>query len=750
MQTFDQILKKIDKLGLEVNKQRIKIAYEFAKVAHEGQKRMSGESYIIHPLAVAFKVLDFSPDEDMIIAALLHDVSEDTDRTLDDIEELFGPGVRNLVRGLEKLSKVRYKDNDYEIENLRKMFISMAADLRVILIKLCDRWHNMETLNHVREEKQRRIALETMNVYVPIASRLGIYILKGALEDLCFKYLEPEAYENIDEQLEAYGKSRGKYIKTLEKILQKLLSRNSLEVKIQSRIKTHYSIYSKLKKKGKTQINEIFDVFALRVTVPTKFSDNGKEYTGDIYNILGVVHTTWTPLVQRFKDYVAVPKPNGYRSLHTTLIGMNVGDICQPVEIQIRSQLMHDEAEFGVASHWAYKESQEGDSKWNLIKKVFNDSTKEEKKQKSVTDWVQVLDELQAETESNEEFLKDLQVDLFNDRIFVLTPNGDVRDLPKGATPIDFAYLIHTDVGNRTYMAKVDGVAVSLDIELKNGQVVEIITRKNATPNQYWLSFVKTSGARNKIKNYFKEKDSEKNIKEGRDLLNKYLTRVGKKPLNTKYEILKNYEDGNLTYKEREKLLEDIGSGQLLASLVVKKIFDEKELLSSTQLAERLKRPAVRRKPKLVKAKNEKILVDGISDLPIKLAPCCSPKVSDVIVGFVTRGEGVTVHKFDCKVLNDADEDRLIKVDWEATESDKYQVGLIFEIKDRVGLLHDITRVLFEAGVNIVDISTNKFNEEDGTKLRNFVVEVKNYEQLNRMLDKLERVDSIISVKKVL
>jgi len=746
MIVYSDLERKINLLKLRLDKRRIKMAFDFADAAHEGQKRRSGEPYIIHPLHVAMKVLDFNPDDDMVVAALLHDVSEDTERTLDDIENVFGPAVRNLVNGLEKVAKVRAKENEYQAENLRKMFVSMASDIRVIVVKLCDRWHNMQTLNFVKEEKQRRIALETLMVYVPIASRLGIYRIKSALEDLCFQFLEPESFKDIDDQLDAYGKSRSRYIKSLEALLSQFLKKNHFKVKVESRVKTHYSIHSKMKKKSKESVEEVFDVFALRITVPTKFNKDKSEYTGELYNILGAIHAQWTPLIQRFKDYVAVPKPNGYRSLHTTLVGMRVDNITQPVEVQIRSELMHEEAEYGVASHWAYKENSGPESSWDKIKKLFKE-TSVEKVKPSVTDWVKILDDFQAETESNEEFIKDLKLDLFNDRIFVLTPNGDIMDLPSGATPIDFAYLVHSDVGNHTYMSKVDGVAVSLDTELKNGQMVDILTKKSAEPNRYWLSFVKTSSARTKIKAYFKSKDADKNVKAGRDILNKYLQRLGKPVLNGNYDLLKKYADKDLTFKAREKLLEDIGAGQILPSAVVRNVFVEKDLLScDIKDSPKYKKG---RKAKLVKTKNKNVLVDGLSNLPIKFAPCCGPKVGDVILGYVTRGDGVTVHKFDCKVLHDADKERVISVEWESPDKDKYQVGLVFEMRDRVGLLHDITKVISDAGVNIIDISSSREDNEGG-KIRNCVVEVTSYEQLNRMLDRLERIKNIVSVRKVI
>lgn len=750
MQTFEQVLKKIDKLGLDMNKKRINLAYEFARAAHDGQKRLSGIAYITHPVAVAYKILDFSPDEDMVVASLLHDVSEDTPRTLDDIEAVFGPGVRSLVRGLEKLAKVKVSEDESQVENLRKMFVSMASDLRVILIKLCDRWHNMETLEYMSEEKQKKIAKETLDIYVPIASRLGIYKIKSDMEDLCFKFMMPDVYRQINEQLAEYGRSQGKNIHSLEAVLQKFLAKEGFKAEITSRIKSHYSIYCKLKRKAKTNVSDIFDIFALRVLVPNKTTKDGKEYNGELYNILGAVHSRWTPLAKRFKDYVAVPKPNGYRSLHTTLIGLSAGSFNQPVEIQIRSQKMHDEAEFGIASHWLYKSNNKaGAFNWDKIKKLFSLSNKLPSDSDSRTSWVKALDELQAATNSNKELIEDLQIDMFNDRLFVLTPNGDVKDLPAGATPVDFAYAIHTDVGNKAYMAKVDGKAVPLDYELKNGQVVEILTRKNGEPNQYWLSFVRTSGAKTKIKSFFRSKDSEKNIKEGREMLNKYLSRIGKSTLDSDYSILKDFGPGNLDFKSRERVLEELGAGLQLPSSVVRSVFKEDDLLATTDVdVSKMVERASKKTPK-IKDINDTVIVDGIRDLPVKLAACCKPTVRDNITGFVTRGDGVTVHKQNCRVLTEMEEkDRLIDVEWETAANSKYKVSIEFELADRLGLLRDITQVVSDAGVNIVDISLGESDISD-VKLRHFVIEIENYEQLSRLLDKLEQIDNVISVRKV-
>lgn len=737
-------MKQIEKLGLPVDTTRVKMAYEFAKAAHAGQKRFSGEPYILHPLEVAYKLLEFNPDEDMVVAALLHDVSEDTEKTLDDIEEFFGPGVRNLVRGLEKLSKVRSRIDESQVENLRKMFVAMATDLRVILIKLCDRWHNMETLEHVREEKQKRIAKETLDIYVPIASRLGIYRIKGELEDLCFKFLYSDLYNDIDDQVSRYGKERSKYIDSVTSTLKRFLFEKGYDAKIESRVKTHYSIYRKLKRKGKSSIDDIFDVYAVRIIIPQEYDKNGEENNSKLYQLLGVVHSEWTPLTNRFKDYVAVPKPNGYRSLHTTIIGVGSKDFNQPVEVQIRTDKMHSEAEFGIASHWLYDDTDGASTKSGFI----NDGKRPKKTVlESQLAWVKALEELQSEISNNAELIQDLQTDLFNDRIFVLTPQGDVRDLPAGATPIDFAYSVHSDVGNHCVMAKVNGSIVPLDYELHNGEVVDILTRKNAEPNQFWMSFVKTNGAKNKIKSWFKSKDSDRNIKSGKELLNKYLERIGKSVLDPDYTVLKKYGGSRLTFKEREKILEEIGLGMILPSQVVKAVFPLEDLLLSTKSVESTEK----KKMPLgeTRSLSEDVVVDGLDGIPVRFATCCKPKQCDMIIGYAGRDKKVAIHKIDCKMITRNNPDRRIAVHWSSCiDQHKYRVNLVVQLEDRIGLLRDMSNIISDEGVNIVDLSMEKTANEN-VKLRNFVVEIISYDQLEHLMNRLERIPSVISVKKL-
>ncbi len=747
MKTVDQFLAQIQKRKLNVNIKRIKLAYEFAAAAHDGQKRFSGEPYILHPIAVASKLLDFNPDEDMIVAALLHDVSEDTEKTLDDIENVFGPGVRSLVRGLEKLAKVRARVDEPQVENLRKMFVAMATDLRVILIKLCDRWHNMETLDFVREEKQRRIAKETLDIYVPIASRLGIYVIKSALEDLCFKHLQPEFYNDIDAQVSKFGKERSKYINSVGITLKRFLSEQGYNVTIESRVKTHYSIYRKLKRKGKSNLGEIFDIYAVRVIVPNQYK-LGKEDNSMLYQILGAIHGKWTPLAVRFKDYIAVPKPNGYRSLHTTVIGIGPKVFNEPVEIQIRSEKMHQEAEFGIASHWLYEDT--GTTSTEVDPENVNIAKRPKKSMlKSQLAWLKALEELQKEVKNNSEFREILQTDLFNDRIFVLTPKGDVKDLPIGATPIDFAYAVHTDVGHYAVMAKVNGSVVPLDYELKNGQVVEMITKKNSEPNPFWLSFVKTNSAKNKIKNWFKSKDFDKNLKSGKDILNKYLEKIGKPLLDTDYSIIKNYGSKRLTFKDREELLAEVGVGAISPSLIVRAVYPLEDLLQSTQQVEPVIDATTH---EILKSTLGDVMVDGQTGIPFKFATCCKPKRTDQIIGYVNRGKAITVHKLTCKMVKNNNLDRLISVNWVTAptkEFGKYKVNLVLELEDRIGLLRDITNVVSDENVNIVDLSLQKPTDGRPIKLRHLIVELDNYDQLEHLLFKLEQIPNVLSAKKI-
>jgi GTP pyrophosphokinase len=751
MLSANQFVKKVLDHNPKFNKERILKGFEFGKAAHDGQKRKTGEPYYIHPIAVTLKLLEFAPDEDMIIASLLHDVSEDTETTLDEIEAAFGVGVRNMVYGLEKVGRVRSRVNEPNVENLRKMFVTMASDLRVIIIKLCDRWHNMTTLDAVPDHKRQRIARETMDVYVPIASRLGIYGVKSELQDLCFKYIYPDMHEEIEDQLKSYSKSSSTLIKSVEASLNKYLQTKGYSFEISSRVKDKYSIYKKLKKKGSAVVDEIYDIFAIRIVTPTVVNKLGEEDVSDLYKILGDIHNRWTPLPNRFKDYIAVPKPNGYRSLHTTVIGLGPDGYNKPIEIQLRNEIMHDEAEKGVASHWAYKDAggkpvvvQEGDKKGfldGLKAKFIKDKSEEAKLPKkkvevSRTAWVNALEELQRNTPDGDELIEDLQRDVFNDRIFVLTPNGDTKDLPKGATPVDFAYSVHTDVGHKCVMAKVNGSIVPLDYHLKNGEVVDIITKEDSKPNQYWLGFVVTSGAKSRIKSFFKSEDGEKNIKEGKEILNTFFEKMGKPLLDAEYSVLKKYGDKDLTLKQREKILEEVGAGVIVPSVVYKSVFANENRAKKTK---KKVKPAV--------SNLREVVIDGGEDLRIRYATCCDPQPGTKIVGYVTRGSGISIHAKDCKVMLNGLSDRTIPVRWKGdVVDDRIDVSLCIELVDRVGFLFDVSQILRDEEVNIKDLSLDK-NSGDNIKMRLLSISVNDEDQLKRIISKLERVESVIGVR---
>ncbi len=756
--TIQEIIIQAKQYLPALDEDRVMKAYYFAQAAHEGQTRFSGEPYIIHPLSVAAILLDFHPDENSIITALLHDVAEDTNRTLDDIDKAFGSEVRELCWGLVKLSKVRSKLDDPQVENLRKLFLAMAKDFRVVLLKLCDRLHNMSTLEFVRPQKRMRIAHETLNIYAPIASRLGIYRLKSQLEDLCFQYLSPNEHQDIQSQLAKTGKWREKYIETAKKILAETLSKEGISAQIDGRVKSIYSIFRKLKKKNKHSIDEVFDVFAMRVVLPDIYK-YGKEYVGHVYTTLGVLHNHFTPLANRFKDYVAVPKVNGYRSLHTTVMGLGPKVHTQPTEIQIRTQSMHQGAEFGIAAHWLYEE--DGDESEQRLSPSYKPATLEAAKAVSSAsflrqqkDWITGLHRIEGEIKSNHELLENLRVDIFQDRIFVLTPRGDVKDLPAGATPVDFAYSVHTEVGNRCIGAKVNGIMVPLDHELKSGEVVDIVTRKNAKPSQHWVSFVKTNHARNRVRAWFRNLDDDKHLRDGKELINTKLIQFGQPSLDVHLSALKAYDGKNLPLREREDILREIGKGVLLPSTVVRKIFTQEQLLfGGLKMAPRKSQNGIGSKKKKSDAQDEKkptVMIGGEANMPYQFVQCCDAGFGDDLVGYITRGRGVSVHRKNCSVLkNSPQEGRLIpvKVAQKPGEISRYPVYIQVQADDRMGLIRDISSVIAASSVNIVDVHQEPILKGDSAM--NFLLEIESLDQLERVLSDLEKIPSVRRAFKV-
>ncbi len=652
-------------------------AFEYANAAHQGQLRISGEPYIHHPLHVALILAELEVDVQSIIAALLHDVVEDTDVSLDEIKSLFGDNVAVLVDGVTKLGKISYTNKEeQQVENLRKMFLAMAKDIRVILIKLADRLHNMRTLKSMTPEKQREKARETMEVYAPLAHRLGIATIKGELEDLALKFLDPIAYQEITESIKQKKIERDTYISEVMQSLEHKLKAIGIKGQINGRAKHFYSIYRKMYTQQKS-LDEIYDLFAVRIIVDT---------VSDCYTVLGMVHEQFSPIPMRFKDYIAMPKPNMYQSLHTTVIGPNGN----PLEIQIRTWEMHTVAEKGVAAHWKYKEGISGSTDYD-----------------AKFAWVRQLLEIQKETMDEDEFMRTLKIDMFADEVFVFTPQGDVINLPAGATPIDFAFSIHSAIGYKMMGARINGKIMPIDTTLQNGDIVEIMTSASIYgPSRDWLKIVKTSQARNKINQWFKKERRDENIVRGKDLIDKELKRHSLS-FNQLFRqawidpVLKRYNLNNL-----DDLYASIGYGGLTAQKIIMRLRDEYLKIAKTEnpniTPETLVADALASAPAANKTKaSNGIIVHGIDNCLVRLSRCCNPVPGDDIIGFITKGRGVSVHRRDCPnmsmtALSEEDLDRLIKVTWEDTKNASYLVDLQIEADDRTGLLAEITSSMMD------------------------------------------------------
>jgi len=711
--TIQDIIKEAKKYLPQVNEARIIDAYEFAKNAHQGVQRDSGEAYIQHPLETAKILLDLKPDEDSIIAAILHDVLEDTEVSIDEIRSHFGERIVPLLKGLEKLGKIYYQGRERQVENIRKMFLAMAKDIRVILVKLCDRLHNMRTLDHLKPDKQKRIAEETLSIYSPIAARLGIYRIKNELDDLCFKYIYPKDYERIKKELLEMNRHQKSIIKKGTAILRKALKKSNMEVEIEGRVKHYYSIFRKLKRKDKNFVSELYDIYALRIIVNTE---------AECYQALGIIHKNWTPLTRRFKDYIANKKSNDYQSLHTTIVGLLPNLNNQPIEIQIRTHEMNHVAKYGIAAHWEYKE-----------KGGYSIAVPEDK-----LNWVQNLVALHESLKSNSEFIENLNMDIFHDRIFVVTPKGDIKDLPCDATPVDFAFAIHTDVGNKCKGAKVDGKIVPLDYKLKNNEVVEIITSNTPAPNRYWLSFVVTTHAKTCIKRWFNELEKENVIKIGKDLLNKHLKRLGMPPLSSDLSQLKESGGRRLTMKEREEVLEKVGNGSVEAISIIKTMAPKKTMIAH-ELQPKESDKVLAENVKL--ERNDEILITGQKGYKTQLATCCKPTVENEIIGYVTRGRGVTIHKEGCKVLAGHEKARFVKASWGMKTKPTYEVRLSVEKQSRIGLLRDIAEVFVRNNLSITDLHIGKTLTVDTV--------VDSVETLDKLISELEMIPDIYKVTEI-
>ena len=717
MISFESLLKKSKKKIPNLNEEFFREVFDFARKKHDGQKRAGGEKFISHPIAVANILLDFSSDQAMIFAALLHDVAEDSDTSIDEISKKFGKEIGKLVAGMTKLSHVKACGEDRQIGSLRKMFLAMAKDIRVVLIKLADRLHNMQTLQFLSEEKQVRIARETLLIYAQIANRLGVFKLKSPLEDLAFFYLYPDEYHKISEQIIKHETYRDRIVKNAKNRIEKLFYENKIKGEVLGRVKHIYSIYKKLKRKDVDSINEIYDIFAIRIIVPK---------IADCYAMLGIIHKYFIPLSKRFKDYIAVPKSNGYQSIHTTVIGLSgIKNKTFPIEIQIRTPKMNEEAEFGVAAHWHYKE------------KGSNSPAEKSK------EWISDLVEMERQFKNNKEFVQEISTDQFSDRIFALTPAGEIKDLPIGATPIDFAFSIHTDIGIRMHSAKINRKIVPLDYKIQNGEVIEIVTRKNAVPNQNWLQQCVTGRAKNRIRAFLRKKDESVLFREGKEIFNKNLVRFGLTKLDQKLSILKNYGNKNLTRKDREEILLRIGNGSISALSVLKKIITEKDKKKTKVVDSKI----IKKTKKTDEPNKNSIIIEGQSGLPIKMASCCHPQSPDQIVGFVTRGNSVTIHRRDCHSLAKLDPKRFVESYF---FGQKPMQKVFLEIKlvfDRIGLLHDISAIFLREQVNVLNFFFKNRHIVVGTMI--FVIEINDLERLDSVISKLENISGVGSVRQI-
>ncbi|ADY56398.1 (p)ppGpp synthetase I, SpoT/RelA [Syntrophobotulus glycolicus DSM 8271] len=717
--TFDDLEARLKQNHAQYNLAKIKAAYRYAEEAHRGQLRVSGEDYIQHPLEVALILAELEMDDSTIIAAFLHDVAEDTERKLEDIRKVFGEEVEGLVDGVTKLGKLEYKSKmEVQVENLRKMFLAMAKDIRVILIKLADRLHNMRTLRFKTEQKQKEIAQETIEIYAPLANRLGIFRIKWELEDLSFRYLHPQEYYDLVEGIALKRKEREEQINKVIEHLKARLGEVGIEADIAGRPKHFYSIYKKMITQNK-DLSEIYDLTAIRVIVET---------VNDCYGALGVIHTLWKPIPGRFKDYIAMPKPNMYQSLHTTLIGT----LGEPFEIQIRTWEMHRTAEYGIAAHWKYKEGKKVES--NLEQKLS---------------WLRQLLEWQHDSKDAGDFMESLKLDLFADEVFVFTPKGDVVELPGDSCPIDFAYRVHTDVGHRCIGAKINGRIVPLDTKLKNGDIVEILTSKIPSgPSRDWVCLVKTSQAKNKIRQWFKKEKREENIVRGREGLEREARKLGMDPvISLKNDYLLKLAR-SFNFNGIEDLYATLGDGAITFKRALMRLKDE--VLKNDPALEDEQPVLPLNESKMVSTTSQGVRVKGVDNVLIRFSRCCTPLPGDDIIGFITRGRGVSVHRRDCPELfslSQEDQNRLIEVEWEDGMTTVYPVDIGVIGQDRARLVSDIMNVFMDTRTHVLTINA-KVGKDRVARIQ-LKIEARNIEHLEFVLNKIRRVKDVTVVERI-
>jgi len=723
--TADQVIDKTKKYLNEEHVELVKKAYEYAKHAHREQYRKSGEPYIIHPIQVAGILADLEMDPATVAAGFLHDVVEDTSISLKDIEEAFNDEVAMLVDGVTKLGKIKYKSHEeQQAENHRKMFVAMAQDIRVILIKLADRLHNMRTLKHLPVEKQRRISNETLEIFAPLAHRLGISKIKWELEDTALRYLNPQQYYRIVNLMKKKRAEREQYLEDVIEEVKSRMEEVNIKAELSGRPKHIYSIYRKMALQNK-QFSEIYDLLAVRIVVNS---------IKDCYAVLGIIHTCWKPMPGRFKDYIAMPKPNMYQSLHTTVIGPK-GD---PLEVQIRTYEMHRIAEFGVAAHWAYKEG----------KSISDSSTFEQK-----LTWFREILEFQNDTANAEEFMESLKIDLFSDMVFVFTPKGDVIELPSSSVPIDFAYRIHSEIGNKTIGAKVNGKMVTLDYRLKTGDIIEILTSKHSYgPSQDWLKLAQTSQAKNKIRAFFKKQRRDENVIKGKELVEKEIR-------NMEFELKEILTVDNLkkvaekfNFSNEEDMYAAVGYNGVTALQVANRLTekwrkkrDQEQSASITNVISDLKSFPSNKK------RESGVRVQGIDNLLIRLSRCCNPVPGDEIVGFITKGRGVSVHRSDCTNIDSNDaQSRLIPVEWESSLNDRKEYNVDIEISgfDRRGLLNEVLQAVNETKTNINAVT----GKTDRNKMAtiSMTIAIHNVNHLQKVVDRIKQIPDIYSVRRIM
>ena len=731
---YKSLIERVRKYHPSADVSMIEKAYHIARNAHKGQTRKSGEEYIIHPLWVGIILAQLEMDKETIVAGILHDVVEDTVMTDEEIRQEFGDEVALLVDGVTKLGQLSYSADKLEVqaENLRKMFLAMAKDIRVIIIKLADRLHNMRTLQYMRPEKQLEKAKETMDIYAPIAQRLGISKIKTELDDLALKYSQPEVFNDLVKQINARKTEREEFVQQIVDEVSTHMKNANIDAEVNGRVKHFFSIYKKMVNQDKT-VDQIYDLFAVRIIV---------ESVKDCYAALGVIHEMYTPIPGRFKDYIAMPKPNMYQSLHTTLMS-SVG---QPFEIQIRTEEMHKTAEYGIAAHWKYKESNDG--------KKSVEAQEEEK-----LSWLRQILEWQRDMSDNREFLNLIKgdLDLFAEDVYCFTPQGDVKNLPNGSTPIDFAYAIHSAVGNKMVGARVNGKLVNIDYKIQNGDRIEILTSQNSKgPSRDWLNIVKSTQAKNKINQWFKKEFKESNIIRGKDMIATYCRA---KSINVANIIQPKYQEivqKKYGFKDWDSVLAAIGHGGLKEGQVVNRLAEEygkdhRQAITDEVVLERVAE-AAKNKVHIAKSKSG-IVVKGIDDMAVRFSRCCNPVPGDEIVGFVTRGRGLSIHRTDCINmihLSESERARLIPAEWETEVTEKSGGQYLAEIKmyanDQQGLLMEISRIFTEGNVDVKSMNVRTSKKGTATIEMGFIVHGR--EELERIVKKLQQLSGIIDIER--